>query len=180
MLINEPKQGGNGALGVGLVERNAEVMRGLGAGPVELGRRDVQNVVSGQDARATFHGLDVDGEVFGVGADEEVLPPVLAVGGAKGARRAGQVVAVGEDDLAERSREAHHAGLREAVFVLIPNIGDMVVSDGMVDQLAGKKFLLVADRDLNKRAVVQNNLLHANLMASKVSTKPIKMTENGT
>lgn len=47
----------------------------------------------------------------------------------------------------------------------------------MVDELAGKKLLTVADRDLNVRAVVQNNLLHANLMASNVRIKPIKMTE---
>lgn len=147
---------------------------------MELGGRDVQHIVTDQDARAAFHGFDVDGEIFRVGADEEILAPVLAIGGAEGAGRAGQVVAIGEDDLPERAREPHHARLRKAVLIFIPDIGNVMVPNGIVDQLAGKKLLLVADGDLNKRAVGQNNLLHANLMASKVSTKPIKMTEKGT
>lgn len=155
-------------------------MRSLGAGLVELGRRNVQNIVTGQDAGAAFHRFDVDGEIFGVGADEEILAPILAVGGTERAGRSGQVVAIGKDNFAERPRKAHHARLREAVFVFVPDIGDMVVPNGVIDQLAGKKLLLVADGDLNKRALGQNNLLHANLMASKVSTKPIKMTEKGT
>ena len=90
------------------------------------------------------------------------------------------MVTVGEDDFAQSTREPHHAGLREAVGIFIPNVRDVVVGYRMVDQLTGEKLLLVADGDLNIRAVVQNNLLHANLMASRVSTKPIKMTENGT
>lgn len=155
-------------------------MRGLRARFVELRGRDVQDIIAGQNARPAFHGFDVDGEIFGIGPDEKILPPVLAIGGAKGAGRAGQVVAVGEHDLAERAREAHHARLREAVFIFIPNVRGVVMNYRVVDQLPGEKLLLVADGDLNIRAVVQNNLLHANLMASKVSTKPIKMTENGT
>lgn len=155
-------------------------MRGLGAGFVELGGRDVQNVVTSENAGPAFHGLDVDGEISGVGADEEILAPVLAVGGAKGAGGAGQMITVGEDDLPERTRKPHHARLREAVGMLIPNVRNVVMDYRMVDQFTGEKFLLVADGDLNIRAVVQNNLLHANLMASKVSTKPIRMTEKGT
>lgn len=162
------------------MEGNAEVMRGLGAGFVKLGGRDVQNVIAGQDTGPAFHGFNVDGEVFGVGADEEILAPVLSVDSAERAGRAGQVITIGEDNFTERAGEPHHACLREAVFIFVPDIGYMMVPNGMVDQLAGKKLLLVADGDLNKRAVVQNNLLHANLMASRVSTKPIKMTENGT
>ncbi len=155
-------------------------MRGLGTGLVELGRRDVQNIVASQEAGASFHGFDVDGKIFGIGADEEILAPVLAVGGAERAGGPGQVVAIGKDSFAERSREAHHARLGQPVFIFVPDIGDVMVPNGVVDQLAGKKFLLVTDGDLNKRALGQNNLLHANLMASKVSTKPIKMTEKGT
>lgn len=155
-------------------------MRSLGTRLMELGGRDVQHIVTGQDAGAALHGFDVDGEIFRVGADEEILAPILSVGGTERASRSGQVVAIGKHDLSERAREAHHARLRKAVFIFIPDIGYVMVPNGIVDQLAGKKFLLVADGDLNKRAVGQNNLLHANLMASKVSTKPIKMTEKGT
>lgn len=155
-------------------------MRRFGSGFVQLRGRDVQNVVAGENAGAPFHGFDVDGKILSVGTDEEILAPILAVGGTEGAGGAGQVVAVGEDDLAKRAREAHHARLREAVFIFIPNVRNVVMLYRMVDQLTGEKLLLVADGDLNIRAVVQNNLLHANLMASRVNTKPIRMTENGT
>lgn len=155
-------------------------MRGFGAGLVKLGRRYVQYIVAGQYAGAAFHRFDVYGEIPGVGADEEILAPVLAVGGAERAGRAGKVVAVREDDLAERTRETHHARLREAICIFIPNVRGVMMNYRVVHQVTGKKLLFVADRDLNVRAVVQNNLLHANLMASKVSTKPIRMTENGT
>lgn len=155
-------------------------MRSLGTGLMELGGWNVQHIVTGQDTVAAFHGFDVDGEIFRVGADEEILAPILSVGGAEGAGRARQVVAIGKYDFPERAREAHHARLREAVFISVPDVGDVMVPNGVIDQLAGKKLLLVADGDLNKRACGQNNLLHANLMASKVSTKPSKMTEKGT
>jgi hypothetical protein len=155
-------------------------MRRFGTGLVELGGRNVQHVVTGQDAGAALHGFDVDGEILSVGADEEILTPVLSVGRAERTDRSGQVVAIGKDNFTECAREAHHARLRESVFIFVPDIGNVMVPNGIVDQLAGKKLLLVADGDLNKRAVSQNNLLHANLMASKVSTKPIKMTEKGT
>lgn len=159
---------------------NAEVMRSFRTGFVKLRGRDIQNIIPGQNAGAAFHGFDVDGEIFRIGADEKILAPVLAVGGAEGAGRAGKVIAVGEDDFPKRSCEAHHARLREAVFTFIPNVRNVMMSYRMAHQFAGKKLLLVADGDLNIRAVIQNNLLHANLMASRVSTKPIKMTENGT
>lgn len=155
-------------------------MRGLGAGFVKLGRGYIQNVVAGENAGTALHGFDVDGEIFGFGADEEILAPVLSVGGTEGAGRAGKVVAVGEDGFPERTCEAHHTRLREAVFTFIPNVRNVMMNYRVVHQLTGKKLLLVADGDLNIRALVQNNLLHANLMASRVSIKPIKMTENGT
>lgn len=159
---------------------NAEVMRCFRTGFVKLRGRDIQNIIAGQNAGAAFHGFDVDGEIFGVGADDEILAPVLAVGGAEGTGRAGKVIAVGEDDFPERACEAHHTRLREAVFTLIPNVRDVMMNYRVVYQLTSKMLLLVADGDLNIRAVVQNNLLHANLMASRVSIKPIKMIENGT
>ncbi len=141
---------------------------------------DVEHVVASQYAGPAFHGFDVDGEVFRLGTDQEILSPILAVGSTERAGGAGKMVAVCEDDFAKRAREAHHARLREAVRVLVPDIGNVMMPNGVVNQLTGKKLLLVANGDLNIRAFVQNNLLHANLMASKVSTKPIKMTENGT
>ena len=155
-------------------------MRSFRTGFVQLGGRDIQNVVAGKNTGAALHGFNVDGEIFGLGADEEILAPVLAVGGAERTGRAGKVVAVGEDDFPERACEAHHTRMREAVFIFIPNVRDVMMNYRVVHQLTGKKLLLVADGDLNIRAVVQNNLLHANLMASRVSTKPIKITENGT
>lgn len=147
---------------------------------MKLGGRNIQHIITGQDTSAALHGFDVDGEIFGVGADEKILAPILSVGGAEGAAGPRQVVAIGKYDFPERTREPHHARLRETVFISVPDVGDVMVPNGVIDQLAGKKLLLVADGDLNKRACGQNNLLHANLMASKVSTKPIKMTEKGT
>ncbi len=155
-------------------------MGSFGAGFVKLGCRDIQNIVVGQNAAAPLHRFDIDAKSVCLGNDLEILSPVLPVHGTEGSGGAGQMIRIGEYDFTKAAGESHHSGLRKLIFLPVPDIGYVMVPKRIFDQLTGKKLLFVADGDLYVRGVVQNNLLHANLIATKASTKPTKMAVNGT
>ena len=90
------------------------------------------------------------------------------------------MIGICKNDFTQRPGETHHPGFRKFSLCFIPDVGNVVMAKGMFNKLPGKNTLIFTYRDLNVRGVGQNNLLHANLMANKVSTKPTKMTVNGT
>lgn len=75
---------------------------------------------------------------------------------------------------------AYQSAFRKLAEMLVPDVGYFVMMKVRPYKLAGKNLLIFTHRDFSVRPIGQNNLLHANLMASKVRIKPIKMTLNGT
>lgn len=179
-FINEAKQRRDRAVGFRLMKGNTEIVGCFRFWFVKLGGGNIQYEVLCQFSRPAFHGFDINRKNITLRFNQKIFTPVLTVNGAEGSGRAGEMIAIGKDNLTKASGKTHHACLRKFTFLIVPDIGNMMVPKGVFHQLPGKNLLLVSDADLNIRGMVQNNLLHANLIASKVRINPPKMIENGT